>query len=675
MILDRLYQLACDADMGSLTIQSLKENTKNVLDRIRVSALQNEFQPDVFIDLQSQYQVETYIDEAGKLVFAGLSSYAELLLLGILLMSSFPDKAIKSLAELYEVDSSYTKTVLVANELVGQGVDDPEVFYQLAFALFRLGRADEALEAILPSYVCNYSPRICRLYGLILKDLGQLQDAIDCMTSLAKASPPDVYCLRALSEIYVDIGVFQQGLDLLRMIPKDLIEDCDKLAESLILRTMGELDLAISLNADILVYKPDFVAAMWTQCFNFSIASCQFSDKLVALSQHFWEFATLGHLSSSKMIDTAEHHFDSRLKVGFLSSDIGEHVVSRFIVPILRNYDRNRYQIFLFSNGRRFEQKALEIVGSVDQAVSLHELDPADAYTCIQSSKLDILIETNGFTKNSGLAILANRCAPIQCHYIGYHATTGLKTIDYFLGDSITTPPELQSQFTERLVQIPSLWMAYDASIQFPKAISTSQRSCLVMGAFSQVAKINNLTLGYWAAALNLVPDSILVIKDRGLQCETTRKRIESALNESGIDSERVYLFGPVASHLDHLDSYNAIDIALDTTPWSGATTAFEALGMGVPLVAICGDTSSGRMSTSVVSAAGMSHLVAKTIDEFAGIVAELAKDYKKIRVNKLKMQKEIRSRILFDEVRICNDFFATIERLVSKSQVDNQAI
>ena len=76
-----------------------------------------------------------------------------------------------------------------------------------------------------------------------------------------------------------------------------------------------------------------------------------------------------------------------------------------------------------------------------------------------------------------------------------------------------------------------------------------------------------------------------------------------------------------------------------------------------------------------MVSAAGMSHLVAKTIDEFAGIVAELAKDYKEIRVNKLKMQKEIRSRILFDEVRICNDFFATIERLVSKSQVDNQAI
>jgi predicted O-linked N-acetylglucosamine transferase (SPINDLY family) len=114
------------------------------------------------------------------------------------------------------------------------------------------------------------------------------------------------------------------------------------------------------------------------------------------------------------------------------------------------------------------------------------------------------------------------------------------------------------------------------------------------------------------------------------------------------------------------LDSYNAIDIALDTTPWSGATTAFEALGMGVPLVAICGDTTSGRMSTSVVSAAEMPHLVTKTPKQFATAVAELCEDYLVIRKNKADSQKKAREGILFDESRICTDFFSTINSIIT---------
>jgi len=145
--------------------------------------------------------------------------------------------------------------------------------------------------------------------------------------------------------------------------------------------------------------------------------------------------------------------------------------------------------------------------------------------------------------------------------------------------------------------------------------------------------------------------------------------RIEDTLQKLGVDTGRVYLFGPVGSHHEHLDSYNAIDIALDTTPWSGATTAFEALGMGVPLVAICGDTTSGRMSTSVVNAAGMPHLIAHSKEEFASIVAELANNYMQIRGNKASMQQKIRSGILFDEERICRDFCATIDCLVQENR------
>jgi predicted O-linked N-acetylglucosamine transferase (SPINDLY family) len=208
--------------------------------------------------------------------------------------------------------------------------------------------------------------------------------------------------------------------------------------------------------------------------------------------------------------------------------------------------------------------------------------------------------------------------------------------------------------------------MAYDSEIEFPLACSTAQRDGPVLGSFSQITKINRSTLEYWSAALNSVPDSILVIKDKGCYCSVSCRRIEDTLQSMGVDPSRIYFFGPVASQLDHLDSYNAIDIALDTTPWSSATTAYEALGMGVPLVPIFGDTTSGRMSTSVVTAAGLGDLVAHSRQEFARIVAKLSHNYLQIRKDKGAMQGRIRSSILFDEQRICKDFFATIESLVS---------
>lgn len=141
----------------------------------------------------------------------------------------------------------------------------------------------------------------------------------------------------------------------------------------------------------------------------------------------------------------------------------------------------------------------------------------------------------------------------VQCHYIGYPVKTELDAIDYFLGDSVAVPAEFQYQFTEKLVQVPSLWMAYDNAIEFSPALSTAKHDCLVMGAFSRVTKANRHALEFWAAAMNKVSNSILVIKGRGVDCSSTCLRIESTLQSFGIDSERVYMFGPVASHFELL--------------------------------------------------------------------------------------------------------------------------
>lgn len=656
--------LAHSADLDHAQKLASSQATKALIDRIRHHCVEDGLPIEAITSKPLDSDIENYVVDAESFLLEGYATEAELVLVAASFLHPEAQSAVSRVAQLYESQQRYDKTVLFAKSLLQAKGQDSEAAYQLSFALFMLGHSDEALEFLLPYYVCDPSQRVSRLIGLILKSLGRAHEAIEVLEVVAESNPSEIFTLRALIELYNELGMYQKCLDILHGMPKEIADANTKQQEAIIYRHMGEVDLSIAKYAEIIRESNISIDARWPQCFNFSIAGSKHARDLLLTSQEYWSRSGFLEPDSIQQSTHLTVKASKKIRIGFLTGDLGDHVVSRFLTPLLRCRSLDEIHVSLLSTTRRFEDKAEDIVSMADCAISLQGLSISCARSSIQSKDLDVIVDTNGFTSNSGLQILGHRCAPVQCHYIGYHATTGLKTIDYFLGDPITTPNEFQWQFTERLIQIPRLWIAYDPRIEFPEALAKAKRDSPVFGAFSQVAKINSLTLQYWGAAMMAAPDSILVLKDRGVQCPSIRKRIEETLEQLGVNPNRIYFFGPVGSHLDHLDCYNAIDIALDTTPWSGATTAFEALGMGVPLIAICGETTSGRMSTSVVSAAGRNDLIANSIDDFARIASKLANNYKQIRADKSTMQQDIRSGILFDEQRISRDFYGTIRQL-----------
>ena len=50
----------------------------------------------------------------------------------------------------------------------------------------------------------------------------------------------------------------------------------------------------------------------------------------------------------------------------------------------------------------------------------------------------------------------------------------------------------------------------------------------------------------------------------------------------------------------EHLNQYKKIDIALDTFPYNGVTTSFEAIWMGVPVIVMKGHNFSSRCGESI---------------------------------------------------------------------------
>jgi predicted O-linked N-acetylglucosamine transferase (SPINDLY family) len=261
-----------------------------------------------------------------------------------------------------------------------------------------------------------------------------------------------------------------------------------------------------------------------------------------------------------------------------------------------------------------------------------------------------VIIETSGFDLNTGIELLAERCAPIQCHYIGFHASTGLDTIDWFIGDEVTAAPELENQYVENLWRLPRTWLACRKLADVPLAASTlNDQADPVLGSFNQFGKVRDETLDYWAAALRELSNSQLHLKSASSDSAKPKNRILAGLEKRGIQPGRVRFLDRTDSFLDHLRCYNGIDIALDATPWAGATTSIEALTMGVPVVGIQGSTTAGRMTCSILHGIKRDDWIAQGTSHFSSIVSKLSADVARLRREKPALQREVLNSSLYD--------------------------
>lgn len=527
----------------------------------------------------------------------------------------------------------------------------------LSRLLINRGSIDEAMPWLMNALaVAPEDAEVLCYNGFALKALGEIEQAIDLFRQALVIQPSHVASSQFLASCLMDQGLSEEAGKVYREV---LAQDPDhldcRLGLAISLRSLGDMEESLAIQRTLLEEAPQALGLFACWMFTTSISDIVPTGEVLSTAHDFWsgmgveEGAPRAPLPASPRVGTRP------LRVGLLSADIGNHVVGRFLDPLLRHHDPNRCQLELLSMRRLYDQASDELVSLADGVHNLEGLPLQDARACLRQQTYDLIIDTSGYTRGSGLHLLAERCAPVQAHYIGYHATTGLPTMDAFIGDQETAAPELQEQFSERLWRLPRPWLAYPLDHAFPDATPLMQTDRPVLGAFCQVGKLSDATLAIWAEALRRLPEAILVLKDRGLQDPGMRQRLEERLSGFGVHPGRVMFLAPLEQWRDHVDHYNILDVALDTTPWSSATTGFEALAMGVPLVAIRGNRMASRMSSSLVRGVGREEWIGDTPEAIATIVAELCSDLPGLRQNKVARQRDALASSLFDGVDLAN--------------------
>ena len=105
-----------------------------------------------------------------------------------------------------------------------------------------------------------------------------------------------------------------------------------------------------------------------------------------------------------------------------------------------------------------------------------------------------------------------------------------------------------------------------------------------------------------------------------------------------------------------HLALYDQIDISLDPFPFNGATTTYEALIMGLPVVTLLGKHFVDRVAGSIVTHAGYPEFAVNTKDAYIELAKKLAGDIDTLNKLRLSMRKHVHKSKLCDGEPYCRN-------------------
>jgi len=258
-----------------------------------------------------------------------------------------------------------------------------------------------------------------------------------------------------------------------------------------------------------------------------------------------------------------------RLRIGYVSSDFGNHPTSHLMQSIPGLHDRSRVEIFCYSlaadDNTTFRQK---ISRTAEHFIDLSQIPcNGKAADRIHQDGIHILVNMNGYTKGARNEIFALRPAPIQVMWLGYPGTSGAPFMDYIVTDAQTSPLEFaEKQYSEKLAYMPHTFFIGDHRQMFPhlteRIVMTDKKDISGKLVPDNVAVINAVD-----KSLLLAKTDVKHVKKVGLAGENLDKEVEIKVTVAQLPTTRaidnMILSGQVQTSVNGVTIQNGLTTSL----------------------------------------------------------------------------------------------------------------
>ncbi len=365
-----------------------------------------------------------------------------------------------------------------------------------------------------------------------------------------------------------------------------------------------------------------------------------------------------------KLLPPSRIEHQRKIRVGYISHYLHAYSGTLWLTGWLKYGDRQDFAIYCYYTGNNPDAVTEQFREYSD---TFHHIPYNLPAVCQQivADQLDILVFPEIGMDPPTMQIAALKLAPIQCTAWGHPVTTGLPTVDYFLSSELMEPENAQSHYSEKLIFLPNIGVAYPqpyipplcktrGDFQLPEdaiIYLCCQAPCKYLPQYDFILP----------EIARLVPQAKFLF----LRGELFQQRLERAFSSVGLNSEDYCLFLSIPERFDYLMINLLSDVYLDTFDWSGGNTSLEAIACNLPLVTCPGEFMRGRHSYSFLKMLGLTDTIAYNPTEYIAIAVKLGLDASWR--NHISAQMHQKQHLLFDDrtcVRGLEAFYRQVVKL-----------
>lgn len=516
------------------------------------------------------------------------------------------------LGELQQILGRLDEAEVAFRKAIALKPDYSEAHNNLGVLLAGTGRMEEAMASYRAALICDAKfIHALNNMGVLHADMGRLDDAMSCYRQVLAQVPEFGMAHSNLGNIYRERGQMDEARksyqQALQINPDESVTQNNL---GTILMAEGKLDEARAVYQRAIELNPSYTEAHSNLIFMLDFDP----DANVEAQQA--ERRKWAALHAAPLRNTWRPHANARnperkLRIGYVSADFRMHSAAYAFDPLLCFYDRDAFEVFCYSNSPRKDQVTYKFRQSVDHWKEIYGIGDEQVEQMVRQDGIDILVDLSGHSAGNRLLVFARKPAPIQVTGWGHANGTGLEAMDYLVSDQVSIPEEARRFYAEEIIDLPCQIPYTGPSDSPPVACPSAEKNGFVTyGCFNRLAKMTAENFALWAEILKSVPGSRLMLKAKELGEPGRQAWVHETFAEHGVGTERLILAGPTTWN-EHMQHFSGVDIALDPFPYGGGISTYEALWMGCPVIALKGNTLTGRIAAAIETALGMEDWVA----------------------------------------------------------------
>jgi protein O-GlcNAc transferase len=322
------------------------------------------------------------------------------------------------------------------------------------------------------------------------------------------------------------------------------------------------------------------------------------------------------------------------IRAGFVSGHFHNHSVWKTLTKgWLQNLDKELFELYGYYTwktrdgeteiARRYTKHFVEVIPPFE-----------DLCSSILRDNLHILIFPEIGMDPVTLKIASLKLAPIQCASWGHPTTSGLATVDFYLGSDLMEPSEAEQHYTEKLIRLPNLSVYYEPTVM---AKADTDRDSFGLRRDSVIYHCCQSLYKYLPQFDFVFPRIAQEVNScTFLFCshpksswitEQFKKRLGLAFERFGLDADRSVVFLPFLGLSEYNSLYSLCDVFLDPVGWSGCNSALEAISCDLPVVTLPGELMRSRDSYAILSMMDVKETILSSAEDYIRIASRLGND------------------------------------------------